>query len=250
MVDLDATQPQTLRAAAWPGVPMRSAALGLVALLPVAGGLAALLRPGAGAMPPAVAAGVLAAGGAVMLAGLSRSYPHARFGVCNSVSLLRLALVAAMAGALAAPATPTGAWAFTVLALVTLALDGVDGWAARRAGLQSAFGARFDMEVDTAFALVLALGVWLGGTLGPWVVALGLMRPAFVVLAAIWPALRAPLPEALWRKAVCVVQIAALILLSSPLLAPPVSAWLAGAVLLLLVLSFARDIHWLARQGR
>jgi len=248
MVDLDVSRRHGLRVAARLSPPMRSAAMGLAALMPVAAGLAALLRPGAGALPSVLAAMLLAAGGAAMLVGLRRTYPHPRFGPGNWVSLVRLCMVAALAGALAAPAMSAGAWAFTGLALVTLALDGVDGWAARRAGMESAFGARFDMEVDTGFALVLALAVWVDGTLGPWVVALGLMRPAFVALAAVWPALRGPLPPALWRKAVCVIQIGALILLSSPALAPQAAAWLAAAVLLLLVLSFARDILWLARR--
>jgi phosphatidylglycerophosphate synthase len=38
-----------------------------------------------------------------------------------------------------------------------LALDGLDGWLARRFGLASAYGARFDMEVDGFLILVLAL---------------------------------------------------------------------------------------------
>ncbi len=249
MVDLDATQSVSEPAGAGLRPPERTAVIALAVLLPAAALGAALLRPGGGALPPAVAVLVLLLGGAVMLAGMRRSYRHSRFGLANGISLVRLAMVAALAGALAAPATVAGAWAFIGVALVTLALDGIDGWAARRAGLESAFGARFDMEVDTALALVLALSIWLSGALGPWVVALGLARPGFVLLAALWPALRAPLPPALWRKAVCVVQIGALILLASPLIAPPAATWLAAAVLGLLAVSFARDILWLARRG-
>ena len=40
------------------------------------------------------------------------------------------------------------------------ALDGVDGWLARRSGIASAFGARFDMEIDALLILVLAVLAW------------------------------------------------------------------------------------------
>ena len=45
------------------------------------------------------------------------------------------------------------------LSAVALALDGVDGWWARRTGTCSAFGARFDMEVDAFLILVLSVYV-------------------------------------------------------------------------------------------
>ena len=52
------------------------------------------------------------------------------------------------------PAPPPGARSPAPPLL--LALDGLDGWAARRQGLVSAFGARFDMEVDALLILALA----------------------------------------------------------------------------------------------
>ena len=39
-------------------------------------------------------------------------------------------------------------------AAAVVALDGVDGWIARRIGRTTVFGARFDMEVDAALMLV------------------------------------------------------------------------------------------------
>ena len=63
------------------------------------------------------------------------------------------------------------------LAVVALVLDGVDGWVARRTGTVSALGARFDMEVD-AF-LILVLSVYVAGSVGPWVLAIGAARYAF-----------------------------------------------------------------------
>ena len=63
---------------------------------------------------------------------------------------------------------------------VALVLDWVDGQVARRTGTVTAFGARFDMEVD-AF-LILVLSVYVAGSFGPWVLAIGLAR--YALLAA------------------------------------------------------------------
>ena len=51
-----------------------------------------------------------------------------------------------------------------MLAIAVTVLDGADGWLARRSGVSSAFGARFDGEVD-AF-LILALSVAVAPTYG------------------------------------------------------------------------------------
>ena len=78
--------------------------------------------------------------------------------------------------------------------------------------------------------------------------ALGLMRYAFVVAGWIWPRLARPLPPSLRRKAVCVLQLVVLAALISPPLVPPVSAGLAAAALAALAWSFAVDLAWLVRS--
>ncbi|MFN3614672.1 MAG: CDP-alcohol phosphatidyltransferase family protein [Rubrimonas sp.] len=199
-----------------------------------------------------IAAGATALGGAGMLLGLARAYPHDRFGLCNAITLARGGLVAALMALAAAPgllAQSAVAWQAVGVALAALALDGLDGLAARRSGLASAFGARFDMEVDTALALLLAVLVALSGKVGPWVLALGLMRPAFVVAGLALPWLRRPLPPALWRKTVCVAQIGALIALLSPLAQPPAASAIAALALVPLAAGFARDVVWLRRRA-
>jgi phosphatidylglycerophosphate synthase len=125
--------------------------------------------------------------------------------------------------------------------LIVLLLDGADGWTARRTGLASPFGARFDMEVDALFVLVLAMLVARTGAAGGWVMIAGLLRYLFVVAGFFWPILTLPLPASFRRKAVCVVQILALL----AALAPPaaaVASWLCLGGLILLVYSFAADI--------
>ncbi len=183
---------------------------------------------------------------------LSRQYPHDRLGFANIVTLSRTAIIASLCGLLAAPgllsASDPLAWTVLAIALLSLCLDGVDGYFARRQGLTSAFGARFDMEVDSVFGLLLALLCWQSGKAGPWVLLLGGMRYLFLGAALAWPWLLAPLPERFSRKAICVVQIGVLIALLAPIIGGPLSWSLAAIGTALLVFSFGRDVVWLARH--
>ena len=102
------------------------------------------------------------------------------------------------------------------IASVAAALDGVDGWIARRTRTATAFGARFDMETDALLILVLSALVWKSGKTGPWVLASGLMRYAFVAAATIWPWMQEPLEPSRRRQEVCVVQVVALLVALLP----------------------------------
>ena len=119
---------------------------------------------------------------------------------------------------------------------------------ARRSGLAGPWGARFDMEVDSIFALLLAGVVWRSGAAGSWVLLLGSLRYVFVAASWALPWLDRPLPQRFRRKLVCVVQIGTLVALIAPIVQPPYS-WIAAAVALaLLAWSFAVDVIWLARR--
>ena len=203
---------------------------------------------------PGAITGLLVFGVFAAFAGvaLRRHYPHARLGIANIVTLSRAAIIAALCALLAAPGllahSDQLAWAVLAIAVFSLCLDGVDGHFARRQGLASEFGARFDMEIDSIFALLLALLCWQSGKAGAWVLALGSMRYLFLGAAFVWPWLLAPLPERFTRKAICVVQIAALIALLAPIIGGPLSWSLAAIATLLLAYSFGRDVIWLARH--
>ena len=177
---------------------------------------------------------------------LQRHYPHGVLGWCNVVTLLRGVLTAFLLTALLLP--DKGPWLVAVVGALTLSLDGVDGWLARRKRLVSRFGARFDMEVDSALALILALHALAGGTAGPVVLVLGLTRYGFVLAGLVLPWLQHPLPERFSRKAVCVMQLSTLIALQLPVLTPPVAQALALAASAALLASFARDVLWLWRR--
>lgn len=173
------------------------------------------------------------------------THPFDRFGPANWVTAVRALLVAAVASALVFPASRSLALATAVTAAVTTVLDGVDGWLARRTRLASAFGARFDMEVDAALILALSLVVYRDEKAGIWVLASGLMRYAFVAAAAVLPWMRRPVPQSMRAKSVCVVQVVGLIAVVYPGVTKPASTLIAGAALAALCYSFFVDTLWL-----
>lgn len=178
-------------------------------------------------------------------AALRRSYPHASIGFCNVVTMLRLSLTSALTAAIFAPATAP--WLLFAVAAIAIALDGVDGWLARREGYTSDFGARFDMEVDAVLALVLAVHVYLGSNLGPLVILLGLPRYVFFFAQIPLPWLAGDLPPRFSRKVVCVVQMVTLLILLLPPVPAPVSVVVLGMTCAALIWSFGLDIKWLWR---
>ncbi|QQS53903.1 MAG: CDP-alcohol phosphatidyltransferase family protein [Candidatus Competibacteraceae bacterium] len=182
---------------------------------------------------------------------LPQHLPLLTFGAANQVTLSRAGMAALAAGLIGRPEmTPDQSWFVAALAGLALALDGIDGWLARRGGLQSRFGARFDMEVDAFFILILAALLFQSGKAGAWVLLSGLLRYGFVALGYALPWLNRPLPPRWRRQAVCVLQTAVLALCLAPPLIPPWTTALAAAALGLLALSFAVDVRWLWRTHR
>jgi phosphatidylglycerophosphate synthase len=167
-----------------------------------------------------------------------------RFGAANAVTSLRSVLVglvtALVVDSFFRPAVVPLLVATTAVAL---ALDGVDGWVARHTGSESELGARFDMEVDAFLMLVLC--VFDARIVGWWVLAIGLMRYAFVAAAWVWPWLGRRLPPRYWRKVVTAFCGIALTFVATGLLPTALAVLCAGAALALLVESFGRDVIWL-----
>lgn len=189
---------------------------------------------------------------ALVLAGLGQHAPHHRFGPANRVTLLRAAYTALLVGILAEglPIGPAGRWLLVVSGAAALALDGIDGWAARRSGFASRFGARFDMESDALFVLALAALVYRTGQAGAWVLTLGAMRYIFVAAGRLWPVLAAPLPQSQRRKGVCVGVIVVMLVALAPPVTPMMARWLCLGGLLLLAYSFAADGLQLVLRSR
>jgi len=188
---------------------------------------------------------VVAAGGTVILRAGRWSGPADRVTLARTVLIGGCATIAVLV--LAGELPPRPGW---LLALVVpaLMLDAVDGFVARRTGTSSAAGARLDMEMDAALLMVLsAMAVF---SLGWWVLAIGGMRYAFVAASVIRPQLRAPLPFSQFRRVVAAVQGAALAAALAPVLSLPVARATVAVALVLLVISFGRDVISLERQER
>lgn len=232
---------------------LRASALGhlavaLAATAAAAVALSAIL--GLGGAYVAASLAIAAAGAVAVLRHLPGRHPHARFGPANAVTLARAVPIVLVAGLALVPASWAVA-AFAVIAgILAAVLDGLDGRLARRHGVESAFGARFDMEADSLLVMALAVLAWRWDRAGAWVLLSGLMRYLFVAAGWLAPWLRRRLPPRRRRQVVCVVQIVVLLAVVAPLLPAAASAPLALAGLLVLAGSFAADVAWLARRAR
>ena len=218
------------------GLPLRSAVpASVLAAGVIAGGLA----------PIAWATGLVFGLALVLLTdwGLRHSGRGA-FGPADWITFARAVLVGCAAELIADGGRPT-AWLVGLVA-VALLMDGFDGQVARRTGTASDFGARFDMEVD-AF-LILLLCVQVSRTLGLWVLAIGLMRYAFVAASWALPWLKAPLYPSMARKAVAAIQGVVLVAAVSGVLPHPLTFAAVAVALGTLLWSFGRDTLWLAQH--
>ena len=171
-------------------------------------------------------------------------------GAANRATLTRAAIVAGLAGLLPHPAfvAEHALWVAAAAALA-LALDAIDGWLARRKQEATTFGARFDMELDAAFLVVLCALVWSLDKTGAWIMLIGAMRYAFVAAGWLMPTLQRPLPPSWRRKAICGVQGIALVVCLVPLVQSTLAVPVAATALAALTASFAMDVHWLLRHS-
>ena len=189
--------------------------------------------------------GYLVVSSALLSAGLRRRRTE-RFGEANALTATRSMLVG-LTTALVVSSFAGEASTPLLVSIVTVALllDGVDGYVARRTGSESELGARFDMEVDAFLLLVLC--VYDARVVGWWVLAIGVMRYAFVVAGWAVPWMRATLPFRYWRKVVTALCGVALTVVAAQVLPWIGSVIIAAAALALLLESFGRDVIWLAR---
>ena len=191
---------------------------------------------------------------ATLIRGLHRS-GLAGLGPADRVTLIRATLIGGVAALTVdsfsrnPPVT-----VLVAIAAVALALAAVDGKVARRTGTASAFGARFDMEVDAFGILVLSVNA--AGPVGWWVLSIGGMRYVYVVAGWILPWLRGPLPPRYWRKVVAAIQGIVLVVAAAGVLPRALSSAALVVSLALLAESFGRDVTWLwhhrsaRRRGR
>ncbi|NEX22027.1 CDP-alcohol phosphatidyltransferase family protein [Thiorhodococcus mannitoliphagus] len=173
--------------------------------------------------------------------------PHQRIHAANQVTLVRLGLTTLIAGWVGEP-MDANPWLPPLVAGLILALDGLDGWLARRGGWASAFGARFDMETDALLVLTLAALLWSQDKAGGWILIAGLARYLFVLAARRWSWLDQPLPPSRRRQTLCVLIVLTLLLSLIPPIQPPLSLSLAALAVTFTLYTFGVDLRWLWRQ--
>ena len=233
-----------------PSSPLGDVAMGLLPLLSVSLATCWML-----ALPTShvlLAVALYTALSALLLAKLPPGSSGPGLGPANRLTLARATLVLPLAAVAVLPGgfTGSGYWWLVGLSAVALSLDGLDGPLARRTGTESAFGARFDMELDAFLLLVLSALVWRSGKVGAWVLLVGALRYSFVLGGLLWRPLRGELPPSMRRKTVCVAQGIVLVTCLGPIIPPVPATSLAASALVLLVYSFLVDTWWLARSPR
>ena len=232
--------------------PLLRSALGAI-LAPTLAAVMASLWAGRtlalSAVFPARLLALLAAGTVLILYGLPAHGPHHRFGPANHMTLARGALVVFLAALLVESVDVRVQYFALGAAILAALMDAADGWLARRTGMVSAFGARFDMETDAALVAVLAVLAWQFGKVGAWVLLSGAMRYLYAAAAAFIPLLRHPLPPGYRGKTIAVIQMLALLVAVAPWASPALASVVALIGLACLTLSFALDIVWLVRYA-
>jgi phosphatidylglycerophosphate synthase len=185
--------------------------------------------------------------GVIMNAALARGISRLgtdRLSPADWVTLARATLAVGVAALVADSfEQPVPIAMVVTLTVVALALDAVDGRVARRSMTVSALGARFDGEVD-AF-LILVLSVYVARSNGPWVLAIGAARYAFLAAGWVLPWLREPLPPRYWRKVAAATQGIVLTIAAADVLPPTLTQAVLVLALALLAESFGRDVWWL-----
>ncbi len=219
-------------------------AAGLIAQVLLLAVMAGTARLGAVGWTVGIACAVTMA--TALARGLARG-PGGRLGPASWVTLARATLavgVAALAADSFTHGTPVAL--LVTLAAVALGLDAVDGWVARRTGMATELGARFDGEVD-AF-LILALSVYVAPTCGAWVLAIGAARYLFLAGEWLLPWMRASLPPRRWRKVVAATQGIVLTVAAAAVLPLALTQALLVAALALLTASMGQCTWWLWRR--
>jgi phosphatidylglycerophosphate synthase len=170
--------------------------------------------------------------------------PGGRFGLANAVTLLRLC------GMLVLPWLAPGQIVYC--GAVLFAMDGVDGWIARRAGLAGEFGEFIDKESDAFLTLMLCLLLYrLPESFGPWILLPGLLRYLFVLFVKFAKPPQAK--EQRTAKARWILFFMMLVLLLSFAAYPSYLDYcrpLAALMTLMLTYSFAESLYLMYRAPR
>ena len=163
--------------------------------------------------------------------------PTGSFGAANLLTAVRLGAMTALA--VMFPSLPT--FTFVIGVVIVFALDGLDGWIARRTAMSSDFGATFDMEVDAYLVMLLCLLLWLHVGVVGVVLAAGLWRYVYGGMIAVVPT-RGSEPRSNFGRWAFGIMV--LLLMLAFLMPQPWADTLAVTATVLVSISFLRSLWW------
>jgi len=134
---------------------------------------------------------------------------------------------------------------FLYIALVSLALDGIDGLLARCLYQETEFGEYFDQEIDTIFMAVLVLSLYLNYNSTIIIFLIPLYRYFFLFMQKKYSWMRRKLADSFRRKFICLMTILILILCHLEFLTETLIINLSFLAIFIITFSFVKDIIWL-----
>tara|TARA_B100000029_G_scaffold499178_1_gene569186 strand:+ start:1307 stop:2020 length:714 start_codon:yes stop_codon:yes gene_type:complete len=136
-----------------------------------------------------------------------------------------------------------------VLSLISLTLDGVDGYMAKLFNQSSKFGELFDMESDTLLMFILCLSLYLNFNSNIYILLIPVYRYIFIIMQKkiIW--CRNNLPDSLRRKFICVAVTLILIASHITIFNEKIVAYMINFSIFLITFSFSKDIIWLYQKN-
>lgn len=135
-----------------------------------------------------------------------------------------------------------------VICLISLFLDGIDGFIARYLRQSSKFGEIFDQETDTILLLILSLSININLGQSFLVFLVPLYRYIFLLTQYKVEWLNQALPKNQIRRFLCFLTTLTLILCHMPYIYSSALYYLVNFSIFLITFSFAKDIIWLYRN--
>ncbi len=134
-----------------------------------------------------------------------------------------------------------------ILSIISLILDGLDGYSSRYLNQTSKFGEIFDQEVDNFLIFILCISLIINHNYNYYIIIIPLYRYMFQVLINIGILSDNSLPYSFLRKFICVIMSIILILCNCFSTVDSFNTLL-YVIILLLTYSFFKDTVWLYRR--
>jgi len=134
------------------------------------------------------------------------------------------------------------------LSLISLILDGIDGYLSRFLRQYTYFGETFDQEVDNFLIFILSFSLVYNYSYSILIMCVPIYRYMFLALVKYGYISNENLPRSVFRKAICVLMTITLILCNYLYTFDSIIDLL-YVIIILLTYSFIKDTIWLYRRN-